>query len=100
MEIEEIDVEQMLEMVREGAQLIDVRESEELETDGSIDGMVHMPLSEFESYEEEVAKDRPVIIYCRSGRRSLRAAEIAAEWTSEPVYSLRGGILAYKKAYE
>jgi rhodanese-related sulfurtransferase len=100
MTIEEVDTDAMLELVRDGAVLVDVREQEELENDGYIEGMIHMPLSEFDSFEEDIAKDKPIVFYCRSGKRSLKAAEIASDWTSEAIYSLRGGIIAYKQSQE
>ena len=95
--IEEVDVKQMEAMVSKGAQLVDVREDEELSSEGLIEGMTHMPLSTFEDFEANLDKTRPVVFYCRSGRRSLKAAEIAETWTSQPVYSLKGGIIAYKQ---
>ncbi len=92
--IKEIDQAQMEELISKGASLIDVREEEELES-GIIPGYVHMPLSDFDSYADQLPKDRPVVFYCRSGRRSLAAAELAREWTTQDLYSLAGGILEY-----
>ncbi len=95
--IEEIDVAQMEALISKGALLVDVREDEELSTEGKIPGMIHMPLSTFEEFEDGLDKKRAVVFYCRSGRRSLKAAEIAETWTDQPLYSLRGGIIAYKQ---
>lgn len=95
--IDEVDVKQMEVLIKGGAILVDVREDEELSSEGVIDGMTHMPLSIFEDFEEALSKEKPVVFYCRSGRRSLKAAEIAEMWTDQPLYSLRGGIIAYKQ---
>src|SRR5690606_15293046 len=92
--IKEVDIQGMKKLLDEGAVLVDVREDEEV-ADGFIEGMQHMPLSSFEDYEHKVAKDRPTVFYCRSGKRSLKAAEIASLWTKQPLYSLKGGYLEY-----
>lgn len=94
--IEEIDVAEMDALVEQGAILVDVREQEEVD-EGMIDGAVHMPLSEFENFAEDISKSKPTVFYCRSGRRSLKAAELASEWTDQPLYSLIGGYLAYSE---
>ena len=41
-------------------------------------------------------KEKPIAIYCRSGKRSTIAAEkLAAAGFSGPIYNLTGGYLAY-----
>src|SRR5687768_12056712 len=98
--IKEIDREEMERLIEEeSAVLIDVREDEELE-EGSIDGHIHMPLSRFDEFEEILSKSKPIIFYCRSGRRSLKSAEAAEEWTDQPLYSLAGGYLGYCESEE
>ncbi len=91
----EIDISELSEVLKGGAELIDVREPEELLKEGKIQGTKHWPLSSFALREAEISKTRPTIFYCRSGIRSLKAAEIASVWTEQDVYSLRGGYLAY-----
>lgn len=94
--ISEINVRQLCEMVKNGtAELVDVREAEELARMGAIEATKHWPLSSFNIREHEVSKTKPTIFYCQSGLRSLKAAEVAAAWTEQNVYSLRGGFLAY-----
>ena len=93
--IKEIDVAELDQYIKNGAELVDVREAQELEDEGVIPGYKHMPLSSFDDYEGQVSKSKPTVFYCRSGRRSLKAAELALGWTTQPLYSLRGGILAY-----
>jgi len=94
--IEEIDRAQMERLLKQGALLVDVREEDEIANDGSIAGTTVMPLSRFEDFKEQLPTDRPVVFYCRSGRRSLKAAAIAETWTKQPLYSLAGGWLGYK----
>lgn len=92
----EIDVGQLPEYLEQGADFVDVREVEELSRDGKIQNTKHWPLSTFALREAEISKTRPTIFYCRSGLRSLKAAEIASIWTKQDVYSLRDGYIAYK----
>ena len=90
----EIDLKQLVEILRKGAELVDVREVDELK-EGALKNTKHWPLSSFGLREAEISKTRPTIFYCRSGLRSLKAAEIASLWTQQDVYSLRGGYLGY-----
>ena len=43
-------------------------------------------------------KDKPVLVYCRSGRRSAAAAEVLEGMGFSKVRGLDGGILAWQKA--
>lgn len=60
-------------LVAEGARLVDVRSSAEFGM-GHIDGAENVPVDEVEANGLDGAKDRPVVVYCRSGQRSARAA--------------------------
>ena len=97
--VKQIDYRQLERMLLEGAELVDVRELDEV-TEGQIQGGKHWPLSTFGLRQEEVSKKRPTIFYCRSGLRSTKAAEIAETWTEQDVYSLEGGILGYFDAQQ
>ena len=49
--------------------LIDVREPEELITDGAIEGAVNIPLGELETRKNEILNlDGDIIFFCRSGK--------------------------------
>ncbi|MCW9051903.1 MAG: rhodanese-like domain-containing protein [Motiliproteus sp.] len=66
-------------MIGDGALVIDVRTTEEY-AEGHIRDALHIPfqqiLGQFQSLE--IRKDRPVVLYCRSGRRaSVAEAELA-----------------------
>lgn len=63
-------------LVEAGAQLVDVRTPAEF-ADGHLDGAVNIPVQELERRMAELGpKDRPVVVYCRSGNRSGRAANM------------------------
>lgn len=65
-------------LVAAGATLLDVRTPEEFAA-GHIDGALLVPVDELEGRLTEVSRDRPVVVYCRSGGRSARAASILGE---------------------
>jgi rhodanese-related sulfurtransferase len=58
--------------------LVDVREAHEFEA-GNIPGSVLVPLSIFNIADIPDAAGRRIVLSCRSGRRSLTAAEMAFE---------------------
>lgn len=68
-----IDGERARAMVEDGATLLDVRTGAEFRS-GHVDGAINIPVGEIDRVSTMVAKDKPVIVYCRSGARSARAA--------------------------
>jgi rhodanese-related sulfurtransferase len=77
--------------------LIDVREPEEYKSE-SINGACLIPLSEI-SIEKLPSLSKPIVIHCRSGKRSMDACiKLLASNSSLDVYSLDGGILAWSQA--
>ena len=79
---------------RRRVQLVDVRTPEEYDA-GHIEKAVNIDfLAEgFENAIQEIDKDRPVFIYCRSGGRSGQAARLMKELGFKKVYDLKGGFL-------
>ena len=77
---------------------VDVRESKETAA-GVINGAYRVPLSTFakSSTQLEKFKDKPVIVYCRSGNRSISAGGKLKKQGFNQVYNLTGGILAWQK---
>lgn len=82
-----------------GTLLIDVRTPEEYEA-GHLEGARLMPLNELEEKLGSLveSKSTPVVVYCRSGRRSGMGGAIMKDkgWTD--VRNLAGGIIAWKAA--
>ena len=63
------------EWVSNGALLVDVREKDEVsELAYDVPNLINIPLSEFEDRFNEIPKDQEVVMVCKSGGRSLRAA--------------------------
>ena len=61
-------------LLKQGYTLVDVREREEIATLAfDVANLIIMPLSELEQRYAELPKDRPLILACQNGARSLRA---------------------------
>ncbi len=86
-------------MNHENAVLLDLREPAEFKG-GKLPGAVHIPMSQLAQRGGELAKltARPVVAYCALGRRSPAAAGALAKLGFANIYSLRGGIKAWKDA--
>ncbi|MBA3819338.1 MAG: molybdopterin-synthase adenylyltransferase MoeB [Deltaproteobacteria bacterium] len=82
-----------------GPALIDVREADE-HAQGMIPGTLHIPRGFLEIRIERAVADRerPVVLYCASGTRSVLAARSLAELGYANVRSLAGGFTAWKRA--
>lgn len=81
---------------KEDFQLIDVREEYEYET-GNINGL-HIPMGEVMAHTDKIAKDKPVIIHCKSGARSAAVVNaLESQLGFNNVYNLKGGIKAWSE---
>lgn len=77
--------------------LVDVREYHEADiADLPEHGQLRIPTGEFPERYEEVARDREIVLYCRSGRRSDWAAKILLQKGYQRVLNLKGGVLAWR----
>jgi rhodanese-related sulfurtransferase len=74
----------------ESAQVVDVREPYEREA-GRIAGSRHIELQDLAAQAETLDRDRPVIFQCRSGARSLMAAQ-AFRRAGYDAWSMAGGL--------
>jgi rhodanese-related sulfurtransferase len=88
-ELEPERVESWLSEDRE-LQLIDVREPYEHEA-GHIGGTRHVVLGQLSEQAGSIARERPVVFYCRVGSRSLMAAQ-AFRAAGFEAYSMDGGL--------
>ena len=71
--------------------ILDVRTPDEFK-EGYIEGAMLIPVLELDNRLGELPKDKPIIIYCRSGIRSRNAANILVENGFTQIYDM-GGIL-------
>lgn len=76
--------------------VIDVRNEWELDV-SSVPFSTHIVLHEIPERLNEIPKDKPVILLCRSGNRSQHAAIFLAHqgWDSRHLYNVEGGILRW-----
>ncbi|CAH0345708.1 Sulfurtransferase [Bacillus sp. CECT 9360] len=72
------------------AQLIDVREPNEFEA-GHILGARNIPLTQLKTRLKELRTDKPIYLYCQSGLRSGRAAQMLHRKGYKELYHLKGG---------
>ena len=77
------------------AQLIDVREQKEFEG-GHILGARNIPSTQLKMRMKELRKDKPVYLYCQSGMRSTRAAQMLYKKGYRELYQLNGGFKTWK----
>lgn len=75
--------------------LLDVRQPDEYNA-GHIEGSVLIPLSTLETRLAEVPKDKPVVVYCRSGRRSSAALNILMRHGFTNARNLNGGFIGWE----
>jgi rhodanese-related sulfurtransferase len=72
------------------AQLIDVREPNEYQA-GHILGARNIPVSQLRMRMKEIRPDKPVYLYCQSGARSGRAAQMLYRKGYKDLSHLQGG---------
>ncbi len=72
------------------AQLIDVREPNEF-AGGHILGARNIPLTQLKARLKEIRPDKPVYLYCQSGSRSGRAAQLLYRKGYKDLNHLQGG---------
>jgi rhodanese-related sulfurtransferase len=91
---EDLSPARVAELMRDGAQLVDVREPYEREA-GRIPGdSAHIELDRLTEHADSIERDRPVVFYCRSGSRSAMAAQ-AFSAAGYDAYNLDGGLKAW-----
>lgn len=98
-EIKVVDVKQAEAMSKQGALVLDVREQEEYAA-GHINGSKLIPLGQLAGRVDEIRQHegKPVVIVCRSGRRSEQAAGVLEKLGFRSVHNVQGGMLAWEKA--
>jgi rhodanese-related sulfurtransferase len=93
-----ISAEQAAALVRDGAVLIDIRESHE-HAGENIPGARHHALSQIDAEHPARDGDTVLIYHCKSGARTrMNARRLAAASGNCEVYLLGGGIEEWKRA--
>ena len=103
-EIKTINVDQAFKMVQDNnCNLIDIRESDELNVAGRIDGANHIPRGMLEVYLDpnspviqngQIDKDKEFVLFCAGGVRSALAVKSLKEMGYEKISHIDGGFAA------
>ena len=81
----------------DGVRRIDVREPHEFDGElGHLPGAELVPLGTIENACEGWPREQPLLLICRSGNRSMKAAEKLAQRGFRRLYNLAGGMLAVR----
>ncbi|MCX7760246.1 MAG: rhodanese-like domain-containing protein [Hydrogenothermaceae bacterium] len=83
-----------------GILILDVRTPQEYREDGHISGSILIPIQILPQYIKELDKfrDKKILVYCRSGNRSIVASKFLEQNSFKYVYNLKGGIIEWKKS--
>lgn len=77
--------------------ILDVRTQEEYDA-GHIADSVLIPHDQLSGRLNEVPKGVPILVYCRTARRSSIASGILTDNGYKEVYNMEGGIVGWEKA--
>ena len=82
-----------------GLTVLDVRTPDEF-GEGHIAGATNLDFYEpqFAGWLDELDKDAPYFVYCRSGNRSVQTIEMMKDLGFAEVYELDGGIVSWAQA--
>lgn len=78
------------------AQLLDVRTPEEV-AEGALEGAQNINFydADFKDKLSKLDKNKPVFVYCRSGGRSGKCAQMCKDMGFKEIYDMKGGWLNY-----
>jgi rhodanese-related sulfurtransferase len=96
--VPKISGKEAIDMVANGALLVDVRDSAELAQTGKAAGALHIPRGSLEfkadltapSADKNFAHDKPVVLHCASGGRAALAGKLLKDMGYQKVYNLGG----------
>ena len=84
-------------MVGQGYTVIDVRTPEEFDECHILGAKnINVKSGEFVTEIQKLSKSDTLLVYCRSGRRSLYAAQVMVNFGFEKIYDLEGGFLNWE----
>lgn len=91
-EFKQVHEDDVRDLVEKGAFIIDVREKHEYELSHII-GALNIPLSEIRNRVDEIPKDKPVYLHCRSAQRSYNASMALKHLGFDNIYNISGGFM-------
>lgn len=91
-DFKQVNVDKIRELIENNAYIIDVREIREYEN-GHIKGSKNIPLSQLRERIDEIPKDIPVYLHCRTGQRSYNATLALQNLGYNNIYNITGSFL-------
>lgn len=91
-DFKKVPVYKVRELVEKGACIIDVREVNEF-NQGHIVNAINIPMSEFRNRLDEIPKDIPVYLHCRSSQRSYNVIMALQAMGYKNLYNVDGSFL-------
>jgi rhodanese-related sulfurtransferase len=91
----EVSVAEAAQKRDQGAFILDVRQPEEW-TQFHIPGATLIPLGELPNRLNEVPKDKPIVVVCRTGHRSASGRDILLQAGFTSVTSMAGGVTEWQ----
>jgi adenylyltransferase/sulfurtransferase len=96
----EVSVHDLKRALDEGsATVVDVREPWEADI-ARIEGAMLIPLSVFAAEAKELPRDKPILIHCHHGGRSMQATQWLRRNGYDKVANVAGGIDAWSQAID
>ncbi len=104
--IREVEPTEAYRMMQDGYSVLDVREPAEY-LSGSVENAVHVPRGilepacdhDYAGHNPELQdRERPWLIFCRSGGRAALAAEVMQRMGFTDVANIAGGLLGWQEA--
>jgi len=85
-------------VAKDGALVIDVRDSAEVAASGKVKGAIHIPRGSLEFkaddtsayHDKALTRDRPLILYCAAGSRAALAGKALKDMGYKKVFNLGG----------
>jgi rhodanese-related sulfurtransferase len=92
-------VEETAELLKNDVLLIDVREPDEIATQGyDVKSVLTIPLGDLENQLSNLPKDKQIIFACQGGGRSQQAFELAKANGFKNVANMEGGMNSWSEA--
>ena len=91
-DVKQVPVTKVRKLVEQDAFIIDVREPEEYAQSHLINS-VNIPMSEYRDRLDEIPKDQPVYVHCRSSQRSYNVARALGMLGFDNIYNIQGSYL-------
>jgi rhodanese-related sulfurtransferase len=92
---------QELNQVLDQMTIIDVRMREEISAGNlaALPGALQIPLIELVDEVQKLPREKPIVVICRNGWRSAKAAAFLTQSGFSEVYNLKGGLLYWYEVF-